>query len=213
MSRGTPLSPPAIHEMAVAAMPNDLVEFDGTVKSPCIRVKPASILPVMRWLRDDPSLAFDTLLLVSGVDYPNRFEVVYHLTSAVHCHSIGIKASLGRDLPEIDSVTPIWPAADWHEREQFDLMGIVFHGHPDLRRILCPDDWEGFPLRKDYRQPESYHGIENQRRIGNDWYPKPDEDEKALVAYRERPAPKAAAPAKEQPADTVPPEPGADETT
>jgi len=96
------------------------------------------------------------------VDRLDRFEVVYHLASLSHGHRIVLKAIVPRDDPHIASVAAIYPTANWHERETYDLMGIVFDGHPDLRRILLPDDWEGHPLRKDYVFPESYHGISNK---------------------------------------------------
>jgi len=173
-----------IHDLLKNRFPNDIVGYDDQVKTPFIKVRREAILPVMRFLRDDPALQFDFLQLITGLDYPDHFESVYHLYSYPRRHAIAIKADLPRDLPEIDSVEPIWRAADWHERETFDLMGIIYKGHPDLRRILCPEDWVGHPLRKDYRQPEEYHGISNVRRIGDDWYPKPDEDIKAIVQYK-----------------------------
>ena len=107
-----------------------------------------------RYLHDDPDLYFDYLVDVCGVDYlgkkEKRFEVVYHLYSVKHRHAIRLKAEVGEEEPVIDSVTSVWVGAGWHEREAFDLYGIRFNGHPDLRRILMPEDWEGHPLRKDY---------------------------------------------------------------
>ncbi len=108
---------------------------------------------VAEFLRDDPDLSFKFLADLTAVDrYPNepRFEVVYHLLSIEHGHRLRLKVRrLGND-PRVDSVEPIWPAAHAFEREVFDLFGIHFEGHPDLRRILMPEDWEGHPLRKDY---------------------------------------------------------------
>lgn len=167
----------------------DILEIDESVPSPFIKVNKDRFYAVMKFLRDDERLKFDYLQLVTGLDYPTHFCSVYHLYSMPHRHKIAIKADLPRDNPVIDSVEPLWRSADWHEREQFDLMGIVFKGHPDLRRILCPEDWEGHALRKDYVQPEEYHGISNVRKIGKDWYPKPDEDSKAVQQYK---APKPA---------------------
>ncbi|MFO1095596.1 MAG: NADH-quinone oxidoreductase subunit C [Planctomycetaceae bacterium] len=95
-----------------------------------------------------------------------HLEVVYQLFSVSHKHRITIKARLPRwagdtpgDLPEIDTVSHVWAIADWHEREAYDLLGVRFVGHPNLVRILCPDDWEGHPLRKDYEFPLEYHGV------------------------------------------------------
>jgi len=158
-----------------------LLDFDGTVKSPFICVAPDHFTSVMRFLRDAPGLAFDYLQLITAVDWIGYFEVVYHLYSMKQGHKIAVKVKVPRENPVIPSVTSLWPAADWHEREQYDLMGVIFEGHPDLRRILCPEDWEGHPLRKDYVQPVEYHGISNVRQARDDWYPKPDEDAKAII--------------------------------
>lgn len=113
------------------------------------------LIPACRFLKDDPDLAFDFLSDVTAVDrlqLPEsrpRFEVVYHLYSLPHKRRLRLKLRVdeGEAVP---SVTPVWETANWHEREVFDLFGIPFEGHPDLRRILMPDDWEGHPLRKDY---------------------------------------------------------------
>jgi NADH-quinone oxidoreductase subunit C len=93
-------------------------------------------------------------------------EVVYHLYSMQHKHSLVLKVILPRwkgdqpgELPEVPSVASLWSTADWHEREVYDLSGVYFTGHPNLRRILCPEDWVGHPLRKDYEMPLEYHGI------------------------------------------------------
>lgn len=153
--------------------------FEG--QSPWIRLSVAHFRRVMELLRHDKDLLFDYLQLVTGVDWGDHFDVVYHLYSMSLGHKIAIKVAIDRSSPRIPSVCDIWPAADWHEREQFDLLGIVFEGHPDLRRILCPEDWEGYPLRKDYVQPAEYHGISNVRQIKDEWYPKPDEDAKAII--------------------------------
>lgn len=126
-----------------------------------IEVDPASWRAVAEYLKSEPSLAFDYLRLISGVDYLERMEVVYHFLSYKHDHEAIIKVKLNRESPVIASITDLWPAADWHERETYDMLGIEFEGHEDLKRILLPDDWEGFPLRKDYKQPDEYHGINN----------------------------------------------------
>lgn len=182
-----------------------VLSVDSSVKSPFITVAPDSLVVIMRFLRDDPAMKFDMLLMISGVDYPTCFASVTHLTSLTHKHTLAVKVELPREAPEVDSLVDIWPAADWHERETYDMMGIEYRGHPQLRRILCPEDWEGFPLRKNYRQPEEYHGISNVRQIGDDYYPKPDEDEKAVQGWKAPkppPAPKAA-PAAAEPATTA----------
>lgn len=146
---------------------------------PWIEASPEGIVEITTYLRDEPSLAFDYLNDLTVVDYlqtdPKKaaksdwephLEVVYHLFSMQHKHSLVLKALLPRwkgdqpgQPPEMPSVAGVWRTADWHEREAFDLMGVHFTGHPNLRRILCPEDWVGHPLRKDYEMPLEYHGI------------------------------------------------------
>jgi NADH-quinone oxidoreductase subunit C len=146
---------------------------------PWIEVSPDGLLEVCRYLRDDPKLRFNMLNCISGVDYfeadPKKaaktgwephLEVVYHLWSLPNKTSLVLKVILPRwkdgvvgELPEVPSVSGLWGTADWHEREVYDLSGVYFTGHPNLRRILCPEDWVGHPLRKDYEMPLEYHGI------------------------------------------------------
>jgi len=119
-----------------------------------VTVNKKNILEVCRYLHDEPGLDFDYLRDLTAVDYMGkkepRFEVVYHLFSIKHRHMIRLKAPVTENDCVINSVVPVWVGANWHERECYDLFGIRFEGHPDLRRILLPDDWEGHPLRKDY---------------------------------------------------------------
>jgi len=146
---------------------------------PWIEVAPDALADVCRFLKDSPELRFDMLNCISAVDYfepdPKKaakadfephLEVVYHLSSTVKKHTLVLKVMLPRwrddvpgQLPEVPSVSGLWSTALWHEREVFDLSGVEFTGHPDLRRILCPEDWVGHPLRKDYEMPLEYHGI------------------------------------------------------
>ncbi len=120
-----------------------------------ILLRPLDLVRVCRYLRDDPDLTFDFLSSVTGVDRLSlprnspRFEVVYHLYSLQHKRRLRLKVQVA-DGEAVPSVTGVWESANWHEREVFDLFGVPFSGHPDLRRILMPDDWEGHPLRKDY---------------------------------------------------------------
>lgn len=146
----------------------DAVEFRGETT---LFVKPDFILEVCNTLRDHPALRFDMLSDLTAVDHLKemkegepRFHVVYHLFSTKSKKRIRLKAPVWIDNPEIDSVTSIWVAADWHERECYDMFGIRFKEHPDLRRILMPDDWEGYPLRKDYpvNTQEVYEYIRKQ---------------------------------------------------
>ena len=99
---------------------------------------------------DLKELGFERFDMVTAVDFGDKFELVYRLQSSRFRVGMFLKTEVPRDEPVIETVTDLWPAADWQEREVYDLMGIEFRGHPDLRRILLPDDWEGHPLRKDY---------------------------------------------------------------
>ena len=129
------------------------------------RNPPESIQPVCEFAKSDPELAFDCLSNLGGVDYPKRsvVQVVYHLYSYEHRHPFALKVDAARDNPEVPTVSSVWAHAEWQERETFDLLGVNFIGHPDLRRILMPEDWEGHPLRKDFVEPEEYHGISTSR--------------------------------------------------
>ncbi len=134
---------------------------------PALLIAPERIADVCLALRDDPATYFDFLSCLSGVDYgvtANRFGVVYHLASIPYRTQLTLKISVehGRDddnLPSFPTVSNVYRTAEWHEREAYDLVGIYFEGNPDLRRILLPDDWQGFPLRKDYKNAEYYKGI------------------------------------------------------
>jgi NADH-quinone oxidoreductase subunit C len=130
---------------------------------PFIVVDPSRIVEASWILRDDPDLAFEWMMCLSGVDYPpDSIAVVYHLHSQTHGHKLVMKVMLDRKDPHVASVETIWRMADWHERECYDMFGVVFDNHPDLRRILLPFDWEGYPLRKDYVAPDTYRGITNK---------------------------------------------------
>jgi NADH-quinone oxidoreductase subunit C len=109
-------------------------------------------------LRFDPPLSFDFLSFVTSIDWKTHFEIVYYLTSTLHKHKLVIKVKVDERVnPEVPTISTIWPAADWQEREVFDMMGVKFQGHYNMRRILLPDDWEGYPLRKDYApKPDRY---------------------------------------------------------
>ena len=114
-------------------------------------VQPEQLLGALATFRDDAELSFDSLSSLTAVDWPERtprFWVAYELYSMAHRHRLRAKVGLGADDPRVPSVTRMFPTANWHEREAWDFFGIVFEGHPDLVRILLPDDWEGFPLRK-----------------------------------------------------------------
>ncbi|TYR36634.1 NADH-quinone oxidoreductase subunit C [Sphingobacterium phlebotomi] len=148
-----------IGEQAVVRIEEDHLQ-------PILIVNADSLLEIALFLRDTEECYFDFLSNISAVDFhpDNRFAIVYHLASIPYQTQLVLKVEIENDrrfdnLPEIPSVSTVWRTADWHEREAFDLMGIFFTGHPDLRRILLPDDWQGYPLRKDYEDAETYHGI------------------------------------------------------
>jgi NADH-quinone oxidoreductase subunit C len=115
-------------------------------------VGPQELLSTLGWLREEPELGFAFLADIAATDWPDadpRFWVAYQLASFEHRHRLRVKVGLPAADPRVTSVTSLYPAADWLEREVFDFFGISFEGHPDLRRIEMPEDWEGHPLRKD----------------------------------------------------------------
>ena len=135
-------------------------EIRTDVQQPYILVDPSRMADVALVLRDDPALSFDYCSCVSGVDYSDgTLGAVYHLASMTHKHKIVLKAIVPADNPHVRSTADVWGGANWHEREAYDMMGIVFDGHPDLRRLLCPDDYPGHPLRKNFQVPEFYNGM------------------------------------------------------
>ncbi len=128
-------------------------------------VKPERLVDVASFLKGTPGIELDHCNDVTALDWPKRnvIEVVYHLFSYRHRHGIVLKVEADRATPVVPSVEGVWKAANWLERECYDMFGVVFTGHPDLRRILLPDDWQGWPLRKDYQEAGGYHGISNVR--------------------------------------------------
>jgi NADH-quinone oxidoreductase subunit C len=126
-----------------------------------LEIQPDQICEAAKFLRDDEELAFDFLMCLFAVDFVTHIEIIYTFHSYAKNHQLIMRTRLDRDAPSIDSISEIYPGANWHEREAFDLFGVHFRNHPDLRRILLPDDWEGYPMRKDYthenllRRPEN----------------------------------------------------------
>jgi NADH-quinone oxidoreductase subunit C len=169
----------SIHARLREAFQPWVLAQDFEAMDPWIEIRADGLPEVCRYLRDEGDLAFNMLHCITAVDYfePDEkkaaqvewqphLELIYHLSSITHRHRLVLKVRLPRwrddkpgELPEMRTVSDIWSTADWHEREVFDLMGVLFVGHPDLRRILCPEDWEGHPLRKDYQAAVDYHGI------------------------------------------------------
>lgn len=155
---------------------DSVIENVALPLDPYISINPMEIDKVCKYLKNENELQFDSLMNLSGVDDANgetkndengasvitggTLSVYYHLESTVLKHKITLRVAAPRENPEATSVAELWKCADWHEREAFDLLGIKFLNHPDLRRILMPYDWEaGYPLRKDYKNPEFYQGM------------------------------------------------------
>ncbi len=170
-------NPEEIYNLLKEKFAEAIIEFSNSLPvDPFIIVDPLKIDDVCKFLHDDDNLLFDSLMNLSGVDEANgqaaknengddvilggTLSVYYHLESTKLNHKIVLKVSAGRENPHVKSVEKVWRCADWHEREAYDLIGINFLNHPDLRRILMPYDWEaGHPLRKDYKNPEFYQGM------------------------------------------------------
>lgn len=138
------------------------VVVDETTSPKTVVVSPSQIATVCSTLQAEPSCYFDMLSCLTGIDNgtdAGTMEVVYNLYSIPFDSHLMLRVVLPRDNPEVPSVAGVYKTADWHEREAYDLFGIRFTGHPDLRRILLPADWEGYPLRKDYKHQEYYRGV------------------------------------------------------
>jgi NADH-quinone oxidoreductase subunit C len=163
-------------------------------KDPWVEVKAAALPEVCAFLKSDERLRFDCLMNLSAVDWPkqNQIHVVYHLFSYARRHAFILKVKLDRAAPTVPSLEPTWKSADWLEREQFDLLGVTFEGHPDLRRIMLPDDWVGNPLRKDYAEQPEYHQISTTRESPLDGFIRLDEMKKRAAAKQAEEAAKAA---------------------
>lgn len=157
------MTPAEIHTLLQKQFDSSIVEFNEDAKDPYVVVAPEKIVEISTFLRDESSLRFDYLRSLGGVDLGAELEIVYHLFSMTHRHDFVVKARVPRENPKTTTVESVWPAANWHEREAFDLFGIQFEGHSDLRRLLLPDDWEGHPLRKDYKEKADYRGVSTSR--------------------------------------------------
>jgi NADH-quinone oxidoreductase subunit C len=145
--------------------PGKVHDFKGDVAEPFLKVAPGAIVDVCRFLRDESSLGFSVLSDLTAVDWPKDeiIQIVYHLYSYDTKQQIVLKVDLPRDNPKVETVEGIWKIGNWFEREVYDLFGVIFEHHSDLRRIMLPEDWIGAPLRKDYVEQEEYDGISTQR--------------------------------------------------
>ncbi|MEW5702301.1 MAG: NADH-quinone oxidoreductase subunit C [Candidatus Zixiibacteriota bacterium] len=148
-----------IHQQLTAQFGDSIGPLSEGVDPACV-VATEVIADVCRWLHDQPGMELTSLMCLSATDDKTKLGVTYNLHSMRHRHRITLKIELAdRNAPHVPSVAVVFGTADWHEREAYDMMGIVFDDHPDLRRILCPEDWEGWPLRKDYVVQEYYRGL------------------------------------------------------
>jgi len=175
-----------------------------TRRDPFFTVKGEVLVELCAFAKADPGLAFDALEDLTALDWPQRnvIELVLHLFSFQHRHGVVVKVELDRAAPSAPTLSAVWRAAEWFEREVLDLFGVTFVGHPDPRRIMLPDDWEGHPLRKDYREAGGWHGIGNERENPLVELRRLDEKKKAeLIAARPPPPPPA------PPAPAAPPTP------
>jgi NADH-quinone oxidoreductase subunit C len=185
---------------AVSAMP-------ATKGDRFVTVKGEKIVEVCAYLKTTAGFEFDFCRDITAVDWPARkvIEVVYHLYSMTHRHGLVLKVEANREAPAVATVEGVWKAANWLEREIYDLFGVNFVGHSDMRRLLLPDDWVGYPLRKDYQEAGGYHGIGNTRAEPLVQLTKAtDEVRKAIVAEAAAVAAAAAAAAPPAPAVVVP---------
>lgn len=154
-----------IHKRLQEKLGNSVLAEATEGEWPIVEVLPAAVAEASRYLKEDPDLAFDCLSNLTGADRKpdDVIDVYYHLYSYSHRHKLTLKASAPRLDPVLPTVSKIWRIGDWLEREAFDLLGVNFVGHTDLRRLLMPEDWVGHPLRKDFVEPEEYHGISTRR--------------------------------------------------
>ncbi len=154
------MTPTEIKETLDREFPGSVIDNEELAESQ-IELKPDQWLEIATYLKNDPGLSFDQLECVTGIDTgeDGSLQSRYNLHSMEHRHKIEVVISLDRNNPKVASIEQVWRVGDWFERETYDMFGIIYEGHRDLRRILCPEDWEGWPLRKDYETQETYHGI------------------------------------------------------
>jgi len=179
-----------------------------TKRDPFFTVRADAVVEVCRFAREDAELAFDALEDLTALDWPQRqvIEVVLHLFSFRHRHGVCLKVALPREAPSIPTLSGVWRAADWFEREVLDLFGVTFVGHPDPRRIMLPDDWEGYPLRKDYQEHGGWHGISNERENPLVELRRLDDQKRAELKASQPPPPPPAPPPAAPPAAPPAPE-------
>jgi|SRR5947209_7057988 len=178
------MTPEEIQQVLAEKFGESVGPLQPAKQDPWVEVKAPAIADVCRFLKTDPRTRMDSLMNLTAIDWPkrNQIDVVYHLFSYAHRHVFILKVMADRASPVVPSVESVWKAADWLEREQFDLLGVQFQGHPDLRRIMLPDDWIGHPLRKDYQEGSDYHHISTTRESPLDGFVRLDELKKRAAA-------------------------------
>jgi NADH-quinone oxidoreductase subunit C len=186
-----------IHERLKARFGDDVGPLSEAKADAFCVVKRERIVEICRYLKAEPGLEMNFLEDLTAVDWPKRnvIEVVYHLLSYTHRHGIVLKVETDRAKPVVSTVEGVWKTANWFEREVYDLFGVDFPGHPDLRRIMLPDDWIGHPLRKDYQEAGGYHGISNVRENPLVELKRLDDQKRAEAAAKAAPPPPPAPPA------------------
>jgi NADH-quinone oxidoreductase subunit C len=190
-----------IHERLLAKFGDAVGPLSEPKVDPFCFVKADKLVEICRFLKRTSGIEMDFCEDVAGVDYPKRnvIEVVYHLFSYNQRHGIVLKVEADRASPAVPTVEGVWKAANWMEREIYDLLGVDFTGHSDMRRLLLPDDWEGHPLRKDYEEHGGYHGVSNVRENPLVELKRLDDKRRAEIAAANPPPPPPA------PAAPVPP--------
>lgn len=189
-----------IHERLKARFGDDVGPLSEPKMDAFAVVKAERIVEVCQHLKTTPGLDFDYLEDETAIDWPKRnvIEIVYVAISLKHRHLIKLKVEADRANPVVPSIQGVWKAANWLEREVYDLFGVTFTGHPDLRRVMLPDDWVGHPLRKDYQEAGGWHGIDNVRENALVELKRLDDKQRAGLAPAHPPAP-ASAPAPAEP--------------
>ncbi|MEM6830263.1 MAG: NADH-quinone oxidoreductase subunit C [Bacteroidota bacterium] len=156
------MTPSEIIQLVSASFKEAIISDNLEGSIACLGIDEKLFYEVAKLLHEDERTYFDSLSCLTGIDNgpdEGTMEVIYNLYSIPHDLHLMLQVKIGRENPELDSISDIWKAAEWHEREAYDMTGIRFKNHPDLRRILMPEDWEGYPLRKDYQEQEIYHDI------------------------------------------------------
>jgi NADH-quinone oxidoreductase subunit C len=154
-----------IFEQLRGRLPEAGLSYVDAAPQPWVELPAGSLIEAGIFLRDEPALACDCLDCLTGIDLPEEQAIlmVYHLYSYRHRHLFVLKTRTPRETPEVPSLSAVWPAADWYERETYDLLGVRFAGHPNLTRLFLPEEWPGHPFRKDWVEPPEILGIPTTR--------------------------------------------------